>query len=133
MNYIEHIQSDNKIVAIVIRWQYIGKNIEFFTPGEFSQQLGYMRHAKGDQILPHVHVIHQRTIEFTQETLFIRKGVVKVDLYRDDKSFLTHRVLSNGDVIMLASGGHGVEFLTDAEIIEVKQGPYCGDEDKVRF
>ncbi len=34
---------------------------------------------------------------------------------------------------MLSAGGHGFEMLEDAEIIEVQQGPYCGDKDKTRF
>lgn len=41
--------------------------------------------------------------------------------------------MSRGDVILLAAGGHGFEMLEDAEMIEIKQGPYCDDVDKVRF
>ena len=36
-------------------------------------------------------------------------------------------------MILLAAGGHGFEMLEPTEIIEVKQGPYCGDRDKTRF
>jgi hypothetical protein len=36
-------------------------------------------------------------------------------------------------VILLAHGGHGFEMIEETEIIEVKQGPYAGDMDKVRF
>jgi hypothetical protein len=42
-------------------------------------------------------------------------------------------VLEGGDVILLASGGHGFEVLEEIEMIEVKQGPYAGDQDKTRF
>ncbi len=42
-------------------------------------------------------------------------------------------LLYQGDVILLAYGGHGFEILEDAEMIEVKQGPYAGDMDKTRF
>jgi hypothetical protein len=38
-----------------------------------------------------------------------------------------------GDVILLAHGGHGFFMIEESEIIEVKQGPYAGEEDKVRF
>ena len=34
---------------------------------------------------------------------------------------------------MLVAGGHGFEMLEPTEIIEVKQGPYSGDQDKTRF
>lgn len=36
-------------------------------------------------------------------------------------------------MILLASGGHGFEVLEDLEMIEVKQGPYTGEQDKTRF
>jgi len=58
---------------------------------------------------------------------------VRVDFYDDDQIYIESRVLNKGDVILLATGGHGFEMLEDSEMIEVKQGPYCGEEDKVRF
>ena len=42
-------------------------------------------------------------------------------------------MLFKGDVILLAFGGHGFEILEEAEIIEVKQGPYDESKDKTRF
>lgn len=36
-------------------------------------------------------------------------------------------------MILLAYGGHGFEALEDLEMIEVKQGPYVGEQDKIRF
>ena len=36
-------------------------------------------------------------------------------------------------MILLAAGGHGFEVLEEVEMIEVKQGPYSGDNDKTRF
>lgn len=38
-----------------------------------------------------------------------------------------------GDIILLASAGHGFEVLEELEMIEVKQGPYVEHEDKVKF
>jgi len=75
----------------------------------------------------------ERKVTLTQEVLFIKSGVVRVDFYDDNRNYLESRVLEQGDVILLAAGGHGFEMLEQAEIIEVKQGPYCGDQDKVRF
>ena len=40
---------------------------------------------------------------------------------------------NKGDVILLADGGHGFKMLAPSEMIEVKQGPYCGERDKIRF
>jgi len=133
MSAIEQLTSNNRIIAIIIRHDFSKEGIEFFTPGDFSQQLGYMKHQKGETIQEHIHVLHVREVQFTQETLFIKKGRVKINFYHQDRSFFTSRELKTGDVILLASGGHGFEFLEETEMIEVKQGPYCGDQDKVRF
>ncbi len=88
---------------------------------------------KGDTIQEHKHILHLREIKFTQETLFIKKGRMKVNFYDEDNTYFTSRELKTGDVILLASGGHGFEFLEETEMIEVKQGPYAGDQDKERF
>ena len=133
MSNIEQIRSDNQVIAILIRHEFSKEGIEFFTPGDFSQQLGYMKHKVGDTIQEHVHILHIREVKYTQETLFIKKGRVRINFYNHEKTFFTSRELKTGDVILLASGGHGFEFLEETEIIEVKQGPYCGDHDKVRF
>ena len=130
---IEQLTSNNQIIAIIVHHEFTKDGIEFFTPGDFSQQLGYMKHQKGETIQEHIHVLHVREVQYTQETLFIKKGRVKINFYHQDKSFFTSRELKTGDVILLASGGHGFEFLEETEMIEVKQGPYCGDQDKVRF
>ena len=42
-------------------------------------------------------------------------------------------ILNKGDVVLLAFGGHGFEMIEESEIIEIKQGPYAGEMDKVRF
>ena len=92
-----------------------------------------MNRAKNYVIPPHVHNTVQRDVHFTQEVLFIKSGKVRVDFYDDNKVYLESRVLHQGDVVLLAFGGHGFEMLEDSEIIEVKQGPYAGEMDKVRF
>ena len=56
-----------------------------------------------------------------------------MDYYDDNKNYLESKILNQGDVILLAYGGHGFEMLEDSEIIEVKQGPYAGEMDKIRF
>lgn len=43
------------------------------------------------------------------------------------------RDLYTGDIILLVSGGHGFQVLEEVEMIEVKQGPYAGENDKKKF
>jgi mannose-6-phosphate isomerase-like protein (cupin superfamily) len=92
-----------------------------------------MCHPPGKIIEPHVHNEVPRAITLTQEVLFIRRGRVRVDFYDEQRTYLESRVLETGDVILLAWGGHGFEALEELEMIEVKQGPYVGGQDKVRF
>lgn len=118
---------------MILRSEFKSDGISFFTPDEFSQQLGYMHRPQGYVIPPHVHNAVPREVQFTKEVLFIKSGKVRVDFYNDDQLYLESRILNKGDVILLSFGGHGFEMLEQAEIIEVKQGPYAGDADKTRF
>ena len=56
-----------------------------------------------------------------------------MDFYDEQQNYLESHVLEGGDVILLASGGHGFEILEETEMIEVKQGPYAGYRDKTVF
>jgi len=130
---IEQIEFNNQIYAIIIRSNYSEDGAHFFTPDDFSQQLAFMKHKKGHKIQSHNHKPIQRIIEYTKEVLIIKKGSLRVDFYNDDREFLESRVLNAGDIILLAHGGHGFEVLEDVEMVEVKQGPYAGDDDKIKF
>lgn len=130
---VKKIEHQGQLLAIIIGREYQSQGIEFFTPGEFSQQLAYMRHPAGTKIAAHVHNPVPRQVFYTQEVLFIRKGKARVDFYDQEQNYLESHILRTGDVILLASGGHGFEALEELEMIEVKQGPYAGEEDKTRF
>lgn len=130
---IEKVIHNNTLFAIIIRSNHKKDGIEFFTPDDFSQQLAYMNRPVGYKIDPHIHNNVQREVSYTQEVLFLKKGKVKVDFFDNDKKLVSSRILETGDVILLASGGHGFEMIEQTEMIEVKQGPYVGEQDKTRF
>ena len=65
--------------------------------------------------------------------MLIRKGKVQVNLYSSNKEFIGERILEFGDLILLAGGGHSFEMLEESAMIEVKQGPYAGENDKTHF
>ena len=129
----EYIKHKDKLLAIIIPSDFKKSGIHFFTSNELSQQLAYMHNPEGKIIEPHVHNPVPREVKFTQEVLFLRKGKLRVDFYDDDKNYLESRMLCAGDVILLSTGGHGFEVIEEIEMIEVKQGPYAGEEDKTRF
>lgn len=130
---IEEIKYGTSILGIIIRRNFSNESIAFFTPETFSQQLGYMNRPQGYRIMPHIHKLVERKVELTQEVLFVKKGKVRVDFYDEDRNYLESRIIVEGDVILLAHGGHGFYMLESSELIEVKQGPYCGELDKERF
>ena len=130
-SHIEEVKVDGVTAAIIVRAGFNPEGIQFVTPDDYSQQLGFMRRPAGYKIQPHVHLQVDRKASFTQEVLYVRKGRVRVDFYRDDESYVESCEISIGDVILLSSGGHGFEMIEESEMIEVKQGPYM--DDKRRF
>jgi hypothetical protein len=119
--------------AIVIRAVAAVQGIEFFSPPDFSQQIGLMTRSAGHMVPAHVHNTIERTIFHTQEVLVIRKGACKVTLYDSNLEIMSEIIISTGDTILLASGGHQIEMLEETEILEVKQGPYAGANDKTHL
>ncbi len=120
---LETVQDKGTTLAFILRAGFSEPGIHFFTPNEFSQQLGYMRHPIGKVIPPHYHQIKERAVLRTQEVLFLRRGRLRVDFYGHGNEYIESRVLAAGDVILLAAGGHGFEVLEEIEMIEVTQGP----------
>ena len=133
MENIEKIFNGKELLAIIIRDNYHATGITFITPDDYPHQLGYMNREKGYVIAPHIHNKVERTVDFTQETLVVKSGVVRVDFYAQDKEYLESRIIYKGDIILLAAGGHGFKMIQPSEMIEIKQGPYAGAMDKVRF
>jgi mannose-6-phosphate isomerase-like protein (cupin superfamily) len=129
----EYRSTTGAVLALVVRSTARATGIEFFTPPESSQQLGIMRHEAGHRVLPHIHNVVAREVHRTQEVLLVREGSCELDLYGENREFVASLVLSLGDVVLLASGGHGLRMLEECELLEVKQGPYLGVDDKVRF
>ena len=130
---IQNISHNDLLLAIIISNNFKQDGVAFFTDDNFSQQLGYMNRPEGYVIQPHRHNAVHREVIHTQEVLFIKTGKIRVDFYDDEQNYLESSILSQGDVILLAAGGHGFEMIEPSEMIEVKQGPYIGEQDKVRF
>lgn len=130
---MEMIKKKDKLLAMIIRNDYTCEGVDFITPSEYSQQVAYMHHPTGKVIDAHVHNLVHRNVVMTQEVLFIKKGVLRVDFYDEYEDYLESRDLHAGDMILLVSGGHGFQVLEEVEMVEVKQGPYAGENDKKRF
>ena len=130
---VEEFAHNGELYALIVRNEYARPGVNFFTPGSLSQQLAHMSHPAGKVIEAHFHNPLPRTVIYSQEALFIKRGRLRVDFFDEKQTYLESRELKAGDVILLIKGGHGFEVLEDLEMIEVKQGPYAGDQDKTRF
>lgn len=130
---IEEIYQKQELIALIIRANYKKEGIHFFTNQDSFQQLGYMNRDEGYRIEPHIHLSSNRVVNKTQEVLFIKSGKVQIEFYDNNMKFIENKTVTAGDIIFLSSGGHGFLMLEKSEIIEVKQGPYLKEDDKLRF
>jgi len=130
---IENIYNKKKQLAIILRSSFFVKGAKFFSEKNNDLQLGFMSYETGHLIKPHKHNKIQRQVFSTQEVLVLKKGILKVNFYDDENLTLSSHILYAGDIILLISGAHGFEVIESVELVEVKQGPYIEEQDKVRF
>lgn len=131
---IEQIfSSEGQLIAYIVRSNYKPEKTEFITPNHLNHQVGFIVYPKDGVIKRHEHRPIERRITETQEVLFVRSGQVEVELFSTTRELVTSRVLEEGDVLILVSGGHGFRMLKDTVFLEIKQGPYVGVEEKEHF
>lgn len=108
-----------------------GRPVHFLTADHRDpQQLAVIAYPAGHVVPAHVHREHERTVRQTAEVLVVREGSVFVDVFNSDGRASGSVTLTAGDVILLRRGGHRVTFLSDAVLVEVKNGPYAGSREK---
>ena len=131
---IKNIFVDKKIVAKVFKYQNKSfKGIEFFTASNLNMQIGLMGHSKNHIIKPHFHINRKKIIKQMSELLIIFSGQLKIYFYDKKKLRDKSLILNKKDMILLISGGHGFKVLKKLEMLEIKQGPFIGEKDKMRL
>ncbi len=130
---IEYIKNKENLLAIIVRNNYKQDGLKFFTSETNTQQIGCVGHPKGTVCQAHIHNKIKREIYYTSETLIIKEGKVRADIYDNEKNYLESKILEKGDIILFTDGGHGFTFLENTQMVEIKQGPYLSVNDKVRF
>ena len=135
MNFvIENIQVNKKIVAKIFRYKKKKfKGVKFFTSKDLNLQVGYMSHNSNHEIKPHYHLKRGKIIKDMSEFLIIFKGKIKFLFYNKKKKLAKQKILNKKDMILIVSGAHGFKILKNTEMLEVKQGPFVGEKDKIRF
>jgi hypothetical protein len=130
---VEHITWDGQPLCYILRVSLNPQRTTFFTPAEFKQQVGFVVYPAGGQITRHVHRPVERHLVGTSEVLVVKKGRCEIDIYNDERKLVATRELLAGDIMLMVGGGHGFRMLEDTVLIEVKQGPYTGIDEKERF
>lgn len=130
---IEKITWEDKILAYIIRAEVNPEKTTFLTPLEFNLQLGFVVYPAQGEVARHVHLPLERRIVGTSEVLILKQGRCEIDIYNDERELVATRELRTGDVMLMVSGGHGFRMLEDTVLLEIKQGPYTGVDEKERF
>jgi len=117
----------NKFIGFRLR--FLAKGSNPLTDGIEPLQVVTLKHPKGAYLKAHMHNPLERTTLSLQECLIITKGKVKLDLYGPDKKLFKFIYLLSGEMFLLMNGGIGIHVIQDAEMIEVKNGPF--KEDKI--
>ena len=133
MDHVEHIVAGGRPLAYIIRAEMAPAATTFLTPNDFKQQVGFVVYPKGGEIARHVHVPLERHLVGTSEVIVVRSGRCELDVYDDSRNLVATRTLNTGDIMLMVGGGHGFRMLEDTVLLEVKQGPYTGQAEKVVF
>jgi hypothetical protein len=133
MQGVEFFRDGDQLLAILVRASASSeKKYNFLTDDSAPFQLGMNFYKAGDTIPGHFHLTREIQLNQVQEVIVIGHGKTKITFYGQARQQVAEAVLAAGDIILLASGGHGFEILEDTKIVEVKQGPYDGKvKDKI--
>jgi hypothetical protein len=130
---IEQITDNNRPLANIIRASFLPERTTFLTPPEYKQQVGFVVYPSGGEVTRHTHLPLERHIVGTSEVILVKKGRCLLDIYNDERELVATRELNAGDLMLMVGGGHGFRMLEDTILLEIKQGPYTGVEEKERF
>lgn len=130
---MKRITHDQVLLALVVRRDVAVKETTFLTEGDLNLQAGFITYPAGGVIPRHVHHPIERRIVGTPEAILVRQGRCELQVYDDNRNLVATCELERGDLVMLFAGGHGFEVLEDTILLEIKQGPYPGADEKERF
>lgn len=100
----------------------------FISHPQNNLQVSIGRYNPEHNIPPHRHRELARNLNSTEEVLIVIKGKGVLTIFDDERKKIGQAAFIAGDVIHLIRGGHQIEFETEVDIIEVKQGPFISTE-----
>jgi quercetin dioxygenase-like cupin family protein len=130
---VECVAWQGSPLAYIVRAEPVPGRTSFVTPDAENLQVGFVVYPAGGTIQRHTHRPLERRLTGTAEVLVVRRGRCLLDVYSDAHDPVATRELRTGDVMLMVGGGHGFRMLEDTVLLEIKQGPYTGLDEKERF
>jgi hypothetical protein len=118
------------VCAIIIKNEAKFESLQFLTDSSDEFQLGIMKRGPGSPVLKHRHNFVPRSINKTSEFLSIRTGFASITIWSQKNEYIDKYDLAEGDCILLTDGFHEIEFNSECQMLEIKQGPYYAKLDK---
>lgn len=126
---VETISDNAMVLAMVVKSADWEKGLNFISRAEDFEQVGFWGYDKGRQLAAHIHLPAERMVAKTQEVIFVKQGRVRADVFNEHGVLVASHELQAGDTAIFLNGGHGYEILeNETQILEVKNGPYVGQE-----
>ena len=130
---VEKIEHNGELFALIVRDSFDKEGLSFFTEDKHGFQLAVHNVPGGKRYRAHITLPFKEIRDLQPNKIYyVKKGKVGIDYYDEDGNKLEiYSTLSGGDMILFVCGGHGVDILEDSSMIELKQGPYRGTDDKI--
>jgi len=130
---VERIESRGSVLCLLVKSGFVADRTTFLTPPDYKQQVGFVVYPAGGEIPRHLHLPLERRLVGTSEVLLVKSGRCLLDIFDDERALVATRELGPGDLMLMVGGGHGFRMLEDTVLLEIKQGPYTGLDEKERF
>jgi hypothetical protein len=122
---------DGRVLAILVPADPEGRSA---TAGQLTEsawplQVFMLKGSPGTVVKPHYHPLEQAPVSRARHQIFCcLKGTARVGVLGLDGEHVDDVTLRAGDLLLLAEA-HAVEYLEpDTRLIEIKQGPFPGDD-----
>ena len=134
MTFREDFVFDDIVYATLIKTKDAPKGLTFSSSDEENIQAGVWNYEKDKRLETHYHNTFPRESTKTNETVYVVKGTIKCNLYKESGEKISSHTIEQGEMIVQFNGAHEYFIVDDAVVIETKNGPYFGpDKDRTRI
>ena len=128
---INKVYKDDRLVATIIDFLGDISSTSFFTDEASPLQVGVISKKSDERVQAHRHNLFERKIVGTSEFLYVLEGKMEITVYDDSFQNPETFSLGVGSGVLLSAGAHSIQFLETTKLMEIKQGPYSAEIDKV--